>query len=98
MLRGGELVVSDGPLTEAKEWIAGLDLLDTAGLADAVSIAARHPMARAGTIELRPLWPLDVHADHAERTRREAAESAQRTEPRLTTGPGASAPRAEVWR
>ncbi|MGO1053352.1 YciI family protein [Crossiella sp. CA198] len=46
-------LVSDGPFAETKEWIAGFDLLDCASLDEAIEIAARHPVARFGAIELR---------------------------------------------
>ncbi|MFF2493772.1 YciI family protein [Agromyces sp. NPDC058064] len=80
--RDGEVLVADGPLTEAKEWIAGFDLLEVADLAEAIEVASKHPMARGGTLELRPLWPFDPHEDHVERTEREAADVAVRLEPR----------------
>ena len=54
-VRQGQLLVTDGPFAETKEWIAGFDLLDCASLEEAVQIAARHPMARFGRIEVRPL-------------------------------------------
>jgi hypothetical protein len=36
--------------------IGGFDLLECGSLEEAVEIAATHPLARAGTIEVRPLW------------------------------------------
>ena len=54
---GDEVVVTDGPFTESKEWIAGFDILEVADLDEAVAIAARHPMARGGKLELRPFLP-----------------------------------------
>ena len=54
-LRQGRLLVTDGPFAETKEWIAGFDLLECASLAEAIRIASRHPMARFGRIEVRPL-------------------------------------------
>ena len=54
-VRGGELVVTDGPFTESKEWIAGFAVLDCADLDEAIAIARTHAMARFGRIELRPL-------------------------------------------
>ena len=54
-IRGGELLVSDGPYAETKEQIAGFDLLQCADLDAALEVAARHPTARIGTFELRPL-------------------------------------------
>ena len=55
----GQLLVSDGPFTESKEWIAGFDILDCADLDEAIAIAARHPMANGGKLELRPFWPME---------------------------------------
>lgn len=55
--RGGELLVTDGPFTESKEWIAGYDIIDCADLDEAIDYASRHPMARFGRIEIRPIWP-----------------------------------------
>jgi hypothetical protein len=57
-IREGELVVSDGPFAESKEWIGGYDILDCKDLAEAIDFASRHPMARSGQIEIRPFWPL----------------------------------------
>jgi len=58
-VRKGERLVTDGPFTESKEWIAGYDLIECADLDEAIDYASRHPMARRGRIEIRPLWPLD---------------------------------------
>lgn len=53
--RGGDIVVTDGPFAETKEQVAGYDVLDCASIEDAVQWAARHPTARIGAIEVRPL-------------------------------------------
>lgn len=53
-LRGGQVLVTDGPFAESKEWIAGFDLLDCPNLDTAIEVASKHPMARFGRIELRP--------------------------------------------
>ena len=55
-VRGGALSVTDGPFAETKEQIGGFDLLDCVDLDEAIEIAAKHPAARFGTIEVRPLW------------------------------------------
>ncbi|GAA1965070.1 YciI family protein [Agromyces allii] len=55
-VRDGETIVTDGPFTESKEWIAGFDILECPDLDEAIEIASRHPMARGGRIELRPFW------------------------------------------
>ncbi len=81
--RGGKVLVTDGPFTESKEWIAGLDLIEVADFDEAVQVAAAHPMARGGVIVLSPTWPFDVDDDHVAREKREAAERERRTEPAL---------------
>jgi hypothetical protein len=53
-VRGGEVVIADGPFTEAKEQIAGFDILDCADLDEAMEVAAKHPVARFGSLDLRP--------------------------------------------
>jgi hypothetical protein len=42
------------PLSETKEWIAGFDILECENLDEAIAIAARHPQANGGKLELRP--------------------------------------------
>lgn len=58
-VRGGKRQVTDGPFTESKEVILGFDLLECDSMEEAIEIAARHPMARAGRLELREFWPMD---------------------------------------
>jgi len=53
-VRAGEVVIADGPFAETKEQIAGFDILDCADLDEAMEVAAKHPVARFGTLELRP--------------------------------------------
>jgi hypothetical protein len=48
--------VTDGPFAETKEAVGGFDLLECGSLEEAVEIAASHPLAEAGVIEVRPLW------------------------------------------
>jgi hypothetical protein len=57
-VREGEVVISDGPYTETKEFIGGFDVLDCADLDEAIEIASKHPVAKFGALELRPFWPL----------------------------------------
>lgn len=53
-VRGGEVMLGDGPFAETKEVIAGYDIIDCADLKEALAIAARHPVAESGVIEVRP--------------------------------------------
>ncbi|WP_028047188.1 YciI family protein [Cellulomonas sp. URHE0023] len=55
-VRSGKLLVTEGPFVETQEQIAGFDLLECADLDEAVKVAADHPMARFGTLEVRPFW------------------------------------------
>ncbi|HZE41858.1 MAG TPA: YciI family protein [Stackebrandtia sp.] len=55
-VRGGELLVTDGPYIETKDLMAGIDILECADLDEAIEVAAKHPMARGGVIEVRPFW------------------------------------------
>jgi hypothetical protein len=54
-LDGDELMASDGPFAETKEQMAGFEVLECASPEEAIEVASRHPGARTGTIELRPL-------------------------------------------
>ena len=56
-VRADEIVVTDGPYAETKEWMAGFDVIECADMEEAVEIAARHPVARFGMIEVRPFRP-----------------------------------------
>ena len=57
-IRNNERIVRDGPFAETKEKIAGYDIIECADRNEAVEIASKHPMAKLGTIEVRPVWPL----------------------------------------
>ena len=56
-IRRRQLMVSDGPFAETKEQVGGFCLVEAADLDEAVAVAAEHPAATYGTIEVRELWP-----------------------------------------
>lgn len=58
-VRGGKVLVTDGPFSESKEVILGFDILECRDMEEAIEVAAAHPMARAGRLELRAFWPSD---------------------------------------
>lgn len=58
-MREGELTVTDGPFAETKEEFAGFDVLDCADLDEAIEMASQHPVAKFGSVEIRPFWPFD---------------------------------------
>jgi hypothetical protein len=53
-VRGGKVLIADGPFAETKEVIVGFDLLECADLDEAIEVASSHPMAHIGRIEIRP--------------------------------------------
>jgi hypothetical protein len=55
-VRDGRRLVTDGPFAETKEAVGGFDLLECDSLEEAIEIAASHPLAEVGAIEVRPLW------------------------------------------
>ncbi len=57
-VRDGDVVTSDGPFAETKELIGGFNIIDCQDLDEAIELAAKHPAARYGAIEVRPIWEL----------------------------------------
>jgi hypothetical protein len=55
-VRGGEVLLGDGPFAETKEVIIGYDVIDCADLDEAIAIAAKHPVAAGGLLEIRPFY------------------------------------------
>jgi hypothetical protein len=54
----GKRFVTDGPFAETHEHLGGYFLIDAKDLDEAIGIAARIPMARKGTVEIRPVVDL----------------------------------------
>jgi hypothetical protein len=54
-VRNGKRLVTDGPFAETREQLGGYFLIEANNLDDAIGIAARIPMARKGTVEVRPV-------------------------------------------
>src|ERR1700730_3124562 len=54
-LRGGERVLTDGPFIETKEHLLGFYLVEVPDLDTALDWAARMPLIRFGTVEVRPV-------------------------------------------
>jgi hypothetical protein len=55
-VRDGEVLVSDGPFAETKDFVGGVVVVDCADLDEAIAIAAGHPYTRRGCVEIRPVW------------------------------------------
>jgi hypothetical protein len=54
-VRNGKQLVTDGPFAETREQLGGYFLINAKNLDEAIAIAARIPMARKGTVEVRPV-------------------------------------------
>ena len=54
-VRNGKRLVTDGPFAETREQLGGYFLIDARDLDEAIAVAARNPMARKGTVEVRPV-------------------------------------------
>jgi hypothetical protein len=54
-VRDGETELTDGPFAVTKEVLAGYYLLDCADLDEALKAAERIPLARYGSVEVRPI-------------------------------------------
>jgi hypothetical protein len=57
-VRDGKRLVSDGPFAETREHLGGYYLIEARDLDEAIGIAARHPGARVGTVEVRPVMAI----------------------------------------
>ncbi|MFF6983196.1 YciI family protein [Streptomyces sp. NPDC008343] len=56
-VHGDEVLLSDGPFVESKEYVAGIDIIEVDDLDEAISLASRHPAALGGgSVEVRPVW------------------------------------------
>jgi len=55
-VRDGEVLITDGPYAETKEQMAGFDIIDCKDLDEAIEVAAKHPMARYGMLDIRAFY------------------------------------------
>lgn len=59
-VRAGKPLTTDGPFSEAKEQLGGIYLIEAKDDHEAVEIASRLPVAKVGTVELRPVLGMDI--------------------------------------
>src|SRR6476646_1853269 len=62
-IANGKSQVLNGPYADAKEQLGGYYMIDVPDLDAALSWAARCPGASLGTIEVRPIWPMQPAAE-----------------------------------
>src|ERR1700675_2692052 len=61
-VRNGKLSIMDGPFVETKEQLGGFILVEAKDMDEAVELASKIPMAKHGTIEVRPI--MQISAKH----------------------------------
>ena len=54
-VRESKRLVTDGPFAETREQLGGYFLVEAGDTDEAIDIASRIPMARLGTVEIRPV-------------------------------------------
>ena|SRR5882724_3648771 len=59
-VRQGKALVTDGPFAETKEVVGGFILIEAADMNQALEIAAGIPLAKLGSIEVRPIMKITV--------------------------------------
>ena len=60
-VRDGKISATDGPFLETKEQLGGFILIESRDLNDAIRIAGGIPLAKHGTIEVRPIYQIPRH-------------------------------------
>ena len=73
-MSAGELLLTDGPFAETKEHLLGFYLIEAMDLNAAIGWAARMPVLRHGSVEIRPLLPDSAVALRAGRASHRAPE------------------------
>jgi len=54
-MRDGKMSATDGPFMETREMLGGIVMIEAADLNEAARVAAGHPIARIGAVEVRPV-------------------------------------------
>lgn len=55
-VREGKVVLKKGPFANSKEKMCAYELIECSSNEEAIEVASLHPMAKAATIEVRPIW------------------------------------------
>ncbi len=59
-VRDGKVSTTDGPFAETKEQLGGFYMVEARDLNEAIQIASRIPSARHGSVEVRPVWEMNM--------------------------------------
>jgi hypothetical protein len=57
-VKNGKTVTTDGPFAETREQLGGYYIVEAKDLDEAISIAARVPSSRTGSVEVRPIMEI----------------------------------------
>ena len=57
-VRNGKRTITDGPFAETREVLGGFYIIDVENFDQAIEVAARHPGAKLGTVEVRPIMEI----------------------------------------
>ena len=58
-VREGQRFVTDGPFAETREQLGGFFMIEAKDLDEALAVAERIPMAKRGTVEVRPVVEIE---------------------------------------
>ena len=59
-VREGKQLVTDGPFAETREQLGGYYLIEAKDVEEAIAIGARIPAAKTGSVEVRPIMPMNM--------------------------------------
>jgi hypothetical protein len=68
-VKGGKVMVTDGPYAETKEQLGGILILEANDLNHAIQLMSKHPGVRGGPFEIRPAADLTEMVRDSERRR-----------------------------
>jgi hypothetical protein len=57
-VRDGKMSVTDGPFAETREQLGGFILIEARDMNEAIRLAAGIPLAKLGSIEVRPIYEI----------------------------------------
>jgi len=67
--QNGKVVVTDGPLTESKELLGGLLIIEAQDIDQAIQLISNHPGVKMGAWEIRPAEDLTPMIEESKRRR-----------------------------
>lgn len=62
-VRDGQLLTTDGPFAETKEQLGGYYIVECENLDQAIEAASKVPAAQGGSVEIRPIMPMEMPAE-----------------------------------